>query len=191
MDWQKLVQSIIQELDRAGEANSCIMASSVLLRVLHLKGIQGAYPLAVKLRILNPKFTTRLEREPFRNTPEIMNEWNADGCAMVAIGYEKSPSDQWPSHLVVVIPKALKGKDAICDLTITQANKPEWDIQLGQILVGVRESFINGAEDFGVINNRCRIIYRAFPDDISFKQTPVWKEKLIRDKIVKRVFKRL
>lgn len=191
MDWQRLVQTIMEELDRIGEAKSCIMAVSVLLRVLHLKGLKGAYPLTVKPRILNPKFTARLEKESFPSTPEIMNEWNSDGCAMVAIGHGEGSSDQWPAHLVVVIPKALKGKDAICDLTITQANKPEWDIQLGQILVGVRESFINGTEDFAVTINGCRIIYRAFPDDISFKQTPIWKKRLKRDLTVKRVLKRL
>jgi hypothetical protein len=191
MDWQKLVSTILEELDWAGEANSCIMAASVLIRVLQLKGLEGAYPLTVKPRIFNPRFTVRLEKEPVPSTPEIMKEWTSDGCAMVAIGHGQGSSEQWPAHLVVVIPKALKGKDAICDLTIIQAEKPEWGIQLEPILVGVRETFINGSQDFGVTINGSRIIYRAFPDDTSFKQTPIWKNKSWRDEIAKRVLKRL
>ena len=191
MDWQRIVQTIMVELERAGEANSCIMAASVLLRVLHLKGLKGAYPLTVKPRIFNPKYTARLESEPLLSASEIKNGLKEDGCAMVAIGHGEGSKDQWPAHLVVVIPQALKGKDAICDLTITQANKPDWDIQLGQIMVGVRDSFINGTEAFGVTINGCRVIYKAFPDDISFKGTPIWKKRLKRDLVVKRIMKQL
>lgn len=191
MDWQNLVQTIMVELERSGEANSCIMAASVLLRVLHLKGIRGAYPLTVKPRIFNPKYTARLEREPYLIASEFKNGLNEDGCAMVGIGYGEHSKDEWSAHLVVVIPQALKGKDAICDLTITQANKPEWNIQLGQIMVGIRDSFIDGTQPFGVIVNGCRVIYKAFPGDVSFEETPIWRNRLKRDLIVKRVMKKL
>jgi hypothetical protein len=191
MDWQKLAQAVMVELENVGEANSCIMAASVLLRVLHLKGLKGAYPLTVKPRVFNPKFTARLESRPHINASEIKNGLNEDGCAMIAIGHGEGSEDKWPAHLVVVIPHALKGKDAICDLTITQANKPEWGIKLGQIMAGVRDSFINGTESFGVIINGCRVIYKAFPDDVSFKETPIWNRRLERDLIVKRIMKQL
>lgn len=191
MDWQKLVQNIMIELEKSGEANSCIFAALVLLNVLRLKGVNGAYPLTVRPRIFNPKYTTRLDSVPNPSASEIKEGLNADGCAVVEIGHGEGSEDQWPAHLVVVIPQALKGKDAVCDLTIPQANKPEWDIQLGQIMVGVRDSFINGSESFGVTVNGCRVVYKAFPEDLSFKKTPIWKNRVKSDLIVKRIMKQL
>lgn len=66
MDWQKLVFTIVEELDRVSEAKSCIMASVVLLDVLRAKGIKDAYPLTVKYKFLNPKATERLKNDFFR-----------------------------------------------------------------------------------------------------------------------------
>lgn len=191
MDWQKLVSIVIDELNKRPGGHFCIQAACVLLSVLRTKGIKGAYPLAVKVRIFNPKFTERLKIEPPPNTPELEAQWKAEGCIGIIIGGKDAPAGDWPGHLVVIIPGGLKGKDALCDLTITQANKPEWNIQLGPILISVRESHLRGKEALGVPLNGCQIIYEAFPDDQSFKETPVWKGKLKRDLIVKRVLKRL
>jgi hypothetical protein len=156
-----------------------------------MKGIKGAYHLTVKPRIFNPKYTARLDSDPQLSAAEIRNGLNEDGCALVAIGNGEGTNDLWPAHLVVVIPQALKGKDAIFDLTITQANKPEWGILLGHIMVGVRDSFIKGDETIGVTINGCRVMYKAFPDDTTFKDTPIWKGELKRDLIVKRILKAL
>lgn len=190
MDWQKLVFTTVEELDRVSEAKSCIMATVVLLDVLRAKGFRDAYPLTVKYKVLNPKATERLKNESFPQTPEQKAQWNADGCAIVATTDKNSATD-WAGHLIVVIPKGLNGRDAVCDLAITQANIPAWNILLGSVLMGVRDSFINGTEDFGLIMNGCRVIYRAFPDDQSFRQTPLWKNSLKREAIVKRILKRL
>jgi hypothetical protein len=167
------------------------MAAAVLLDVLRARGVNDAYPLTVKPRIFNPKFTERLNNETFPETPDQFAQWEAAGCFMVAIGHVEGSADQWPAHLVVVIPNAIKGWDAVCDLTITQASLPNENIKLQPILVGVQESFVNGSEDFGVTINGCFIIYKAFPEDESFKQTPIWKKRLKCETIVKRVIKRL
>jgi hypothetical protein len=191
MDWQKLVFTIVEELDRVSEAKSCIMATVVLLDVLRAKDIRDAYPLTVKYKVLNPKATERLKNESFPQTPEQMAQWNADGCAIIAITDDKDSATHWAGHLIVVIPKGLNGRDAVCDLAITQANVPAWNILLGSVLMGVRDSFIKGTEDFGLIMNGCRVIYKAFPEDQSFRQTALWKHRLKREAIVKRTLKRL
>ena len=191
IDFQALILAVLDELQRASEARSCIMAAAVLLDVLRARGVNDAYPLTVKPRIFNPKFTERLNNETFPETPDQFAQWEAAGCFMVAIGHAEGSADQWPAHLVVVIPNAIKGRDAVCDLTITQANVPNENIQLQPILVGVQESFVSGSEDFGVTINGCLIIYKAFPEDDSFKQTPIWKKRLKCEAIVRRVIKRL
>ncbi len=191
MDLQELIFTVQDELHRASEEHSCIMAAAVMLDVLRAKGIESAYALTVKPRVLNPKFAERLNQEPFPQTTEQSAQWEADGCYMVAIGHGEGSPNEWPAHLVVVIPNALKGRDAVCDLTITQASVPRWNIQLAPILVGVRESFLDGSEGFALTINGCRVIYRAFPEDDSFKRTPIWTKRLKREAIAKRVLRRL
>jgi hypothetical protein len=191
MNWQQLIHAVLDELHRASEERSCIMAAAVLLDVLRARGVNDAYPLTVKPRILNPRFTERLNDEPFPQTTEQLAQWDADDCHIVVIGHGKGSETEWPAHLVVVIPNALNGRDALCDLTITQANVPDWGIVLGAVLVGVRESLVDGSEDFGVTVNGSRIVYRAFPENQSFKRTPIWTRKLRRNAIVKRVLGRL
>lgn len=125
--------------------------------------MNDAYPLTVKPRIFNPKFTERLNNETFPETPDQFAQWEAAGCFMVAIGHAEGSADQWPAHLVVVIPNAINGWDAVCDLTITQANVPNENIQLQPILVGVQESFVSGSEDFGVPSMAVSSYTKLFP----------------------------
>jgi hypothetical protein len=191
MDLQQLIFTVLDELHGVSEQHSCIMAGAVLLDVLRAQGIKDAYPLTVKLRIFNPKLTARLKGKSLLHTPELLSQLESDDGGIVTIGYGESSATQWPAHLIVVMPKALKGRDAVCDLTITQASVPDWGIELAPLMVGVRESFVDGSEHFGVTMNGCQIIYTAFPEDHSFKQTPIWKKRLKREIIVKRVLKRL
>ncbi len=116
IDWSKLVEIVLEELNRAFEDHSCIMASTVLIEVLHAKGIKNAFPLTVKARVLNPTFSEHLKQEPFPNTSKQQAQWMADGCSIVVIGPEEGLSDQWPAHLIVVIPKALNGRDTVLDI---------------------------------------------------------------------------
>jgi hypothetical protein len=190
MDWQNLIFTVLDELHGVAEQHSCIMAGAVLLDVLRAKGIKDAYPLTVKVKILNSKLTARLKDSSLLQTPELLQPESGDG-GIVTIGYGEETADDWPAHLIVIIPKGLKGRDAACDLTITQASVPDWDIKLAPLVVGVRESFVDGSEHFGVTMNGSWVMYTAFPEDHSFKQTPVWKKRLKRDLIVKRVLKRL
>jgi len=190
MDLQTLIFTVLDELHGVSEQHSCIMAGAVLLDVLRAKGIKDAYPLTVKLRILNPKLTARLKDSSLLQTPELLQP-ESDEEGTVTIGHGEGTANQWPVHLIVIIPKGLKGRDAACDLTIIQASVPDWGINLAPIIVGVREAFANGSEHLGVTMNGCRVMYTAFPEDHSFKQTPIWKKRLKRDLIVKRVLKRL
>ena len=57
--------------------------------------------------------------------------------------------------------------------------------------IKVSKSSIKGAEPFSVTVNGSQIVYKAFPDDHSFKNYPVWKHRLKRDLIVKKILKRL
>ena len=191
MDWQRLYQVVIEELERVGENHSCIMAAAVLIDVLNTQGVKDAYPLTVKPRILNPKFTSRLKREPFPQTPQLQAEWSADGCSIVAIGHGEGSSRQWPAHLIVIIPKALDGRNAALDLTVTQANVPAWGIELIPLMMAVPDEFLKGAKEFKAPVNGSIVIYQAFPEDRSFEETPLWRKKEGRNPIVNRILSRL
>ncbi|MDT4955194.1 MAG: hypothetical protein QOJ02_3332 [Acidobacteriota bacterium] len=192
MNLQRLIFTVLDELHGASEQHSCILAAAVMLEVLRAKGIKGAYPLTVKVIILNPKLTERLRDDWRTLTPERLSQLKSDDAGgIVTIGDGAITDDDWPGHLIVVIPKALKGRDAMCDLTVTQASVPDWGINLAPLVMGARESFVDGSEKFGLVMNGCQLMYAAFPEDHSFKQTPIWKKRLSHDVIVRRVLKRL
>lgn len=191
MDLQRLIFTVLDELHGASEQHSCIMAAGVLLDVLRAGGVRGAYPLTVKVWVLDPQRTERLKDESLLQSPELLAQQRTDDGGIITIGGGEASDDRWPAHLVVVIPEALKGRDAVCDLTIPQASVPDWGIQLGPVLAGVREAFVDGSEGLGITMNGCRVIYKAFPEDESFRQAPVWKKTLKRQAIVSRVMRRL
>ena len=182
-----------QELEHLGEKHSCIYASAVLLEVLKVKGFADAYPLTVKPVVLNPPFVERLKTQPFPDDPETQAKWAQDGCCMINIGGGNAVSTdrQWAGHLVVTLPNFFDDRHAICDLTITQASKPEWGINLVPTFVRVPASFVNGETEFKAPVNGSFIVYKAFPEDHSFESASVWTNQTYRDLAVKNILARL
>ena len=190
--WSRLVGIIAEELEKTSENLSCIMATSVILNVLSHLGVDNAYPLTVKPRILNPKFAERLKHEPFPSTPEELAKWEADGCSIVSVGYPKASSkNQWNGHLIAIIPRGFNNRNWALDITITQANLPEWGIELDPLMMSVSEEFLNGTKEFKASINNSLVVYWAFPADRSFEDTPIWQESEKRDYIVRQILSRL
>jgi hypothetical protein len=185
------VKIVMGELSAVHEQHSCIMASAVLLDVLLSIGIDGAYPLTVKPRILNPQFVRRLRTESFPTTSQQFAEWSAAGCSMVAIGHGTGTSDSWAGHLVVVVPNAYAGKAIVIDPTITQASVPDWGIELRPLMFVAPASFLQGDREFKAPVNDSMIVYMAFPSDHSYETTPLWSNRQKRDVIVRNILNQI
>jgi hypothetical protein len=63
------------------------------------------------------------------------------------------------------------------DLTITQASKPDWQIEMRPLIVVVSEAFVRGEKEFNADVNGCLVIYKAFPADRAFEKSPLWTDK--------------
>jgi hypothetical protein len=192
-DLSGVITAVLQELERAGERHSCITAAGVLLDVLHVCGISDAYPLTVRARVLNPTFAERLQREPFPTCPETLQEWTAAGGALVLIGKNGQADigpDYWDGHLVIVIPGALSGRPATCDLTLVQANRPELGIDLMPVTFTATERFLAGEQERHLRVNGSLVVYKAFPGDCTYETAPAWTGNH-RATIARRVLTRL
>ena len=108
---------------------------------------------------------------------------------MVAIGAggAVSTDKQWAGHLVVVLPQFFDDRHAFCDLTVTQASKQEWGINLMPVFVRVPTTFVTGETEFQAPVNGSLIIYKAFPKDKSFEAASVWKNTAYQDLAVKNI----
>jgi hypothetical protein len=60
--------------------------------------------------------------------------------------------------LAVVAPNVFDDRHALCDLTVTQAHKPEWGIHVSPMIVRVPESFVKGQTEFKAAANGSLVI---------------------------------
>jgi hypothetical protein len=186
---QPLFNATLRELRRLGEQDSCIFAGAVLVELLRSRGYRNAYPLTVKPIVLNPNFAMRLRTEPFPRNALARAKWADEGCPMVSIGAYGAVStrDIWAAHLAVVLPNFFGERHLMCDLTIIQANRPEWKIYLRPVFLRVPEAFVSARTTYRAWVNGSTIIYRAFPRDKSYETAPIWKNRRYRDQALKTI----
>jgi hypothetical protein len=169
---ERIMDALVSEQAAVEGPLSCIGSSAALLNVLHDLGYNTAYALAVEVKILNPVATQSAERAgwvPGAAQPK-------EGSCCVCLGTEGAEvgSDNWPGHLVVVLPNFFGARHILLDPTIMQANKPGTGINLPPILATVRDDFTSGAKVRKLTANGCAVIYKARPDDLSYKQGGYW-----------------
>ena len=115
-------------------------------------------------------------------------QWEADGCRGVAIGVETPTmtAGKWAGHLAVVIRNQFGDRHAVLDLTLPQANKPEWGINLATGALRVSDSFVTGAAEYKAVIGGSLLVYKAFPTDSTYMAAPVWQDTALRDQVVGR-----
>jgi len=179
---------VIEELEAERQDGSCILAHKVLRDVLAKQGIIDSFPLTVNPIILNPALTDEYERDPNIVQQEDVN-WDARGFLMVR--FEGEGDGRWPAHLVTIVPNSFPIGAGMIDLTIGRVNRFGHGLNLGMIVMGVREAFLEGNYVYTLILNGCRIIYSADPGDSSFRDTDIWRASMMKNRIVKRAIRRL
>jgi hypothetical protein len=145
-----------------------------LLNVFDGLGYNTAYALAVEVVILNPVATRSAERAGWVPGVAPPEEGSCSVC-LGAEGAEVGP-DNWPGHLVVILPRFFGERHILLDPTIMQVNKPGTGINLPPILATVRDDFTSGAQVRQLTANGCAVRYKARPDDLSYRQCGYWDE---------------
>jgi hypothetical protein len=152
--------------------NSCIPTTRILVDALEALGTK-ARALAVRVEILNAAYVAAVKElgRPFSDLAEAKEWQRSKGVYSYGFGTAESPG-RWPGHLVVVIRQR-----ALLDLTIAQADHPEYGIVLEPIFAEVSGRFLNGLEPAVILNNGCEVRYHCRPADRSYEETPNWRNR--------------
>lgn len=169
MGLDDVVQEVGRELAKNERPCSCIPASALLISVLHRRGFHDAYRLTVKVQIFNR--IQWLKTHGLPNDEASCKAYNDAGGAFVSVGEGEVPDGHWSGHLVVIVPNTSEDQHTMLDLTIDQAHKPEWDIDLlDKVLrIEVDDQFVSGKAPRQCEVNGLLLIYRAYPDDDSYR----------------------
>jgi hypothetical protein len=190
IEWSTLEIALMEELTKASQQHSCIMATAVFIRVLNLKGVD-AYPVTVKVSVYNPYFSSKIKGLETPPSPELVNQWGTEGAACVKIGDGEETEAGWPNHLIAVVPNAENGKDLVFDFTITQVNRAEMNINIKPVVMLVSPGFFKKQQTKSFHNNECLMRYESFPEDRSYEQAPIWQDTAARDHIANLVLSRI
>jgi hypothetical protein len=185
----ELVKLVKTEVEREyiieSPTGNCIISSAVLHRVLTLLGMKSQ-PLSVRVIAYN-KPMMELLKEGKHPLPQTVEEMDKIGGWSVGVGYGDPNPGCWPGHLAVRVGNTL------IDITIDTASRPNKNMVINEplISIGVSEDFFTGKEDLWLTDeNGILLIYRAFPDDDSYKVSPNWcgkKHAPVKDMIVERI----
>lgn len=157
-----------QYILRNARTDSCILSTAVGCEFLTQRGIL-AEPLPVQVMIFNKKFVEHAERVGRLPIGNELESWSKeDSSYSVAIGLGGDPlPGKWPGHLVI-----LAEKSYLIDLSIDQANRPEYGMVFEPIFCKISNSFFSEPMLFSYAD--CIFRYDAKPNNLGFLSSPDW-----------------
>lgn len=164
-------QAVGTVLPRIGIHKSCIDGTLYLVDVLHAAGFVDAYPLTTEVKVDNPARVSFIRQFGEPTSEEMIRRHNATGGLTVHVGMKNSPEalDGWPGHLVAILPRILRGKAFMIDLTIIQVND-RGDFGMPPVFAEVGGAFLEGGDVLKLPIRGCEASYLAFPDDLTFRE---------------------
>jgi hypothetical protein len=170
------------------KTDSCIASTRIGLDVLDHYGIL-AEPLTVKTTIFNPVMLQRHESgERLPTNDAEMQEWVGKYRAWaigLGFGGDQGPH-KWPGHLVLHAEKT-----TMLDLSIDQANRPQWDISLHPFGTNTFPEFLAGDEPLYVVINGCLLKYHADLNNRGYTISPNWTLRLQRHRTVREIINKI
>ena len=185
---------VSRELAENGLEYHCIHGSALLTRVLHQIGFPDAYPLTVGVRIFNSPYQQWAERHGSPEDEAAAKACGDYGGAAILLGKGTEgmvPEERWAGHLVVIVPGAFDDRHALLDLTIVQAHKPDWGIELQPLCLRVSDQFVSGRIPYKGRVNGSLLIYDAYPNDHSYNDDGDWMAITGLDEATSSVVRRL
>jgi hypothetical protein len=152
------------------DASCCLNATRILVNIIRDRMHMRARALSVTATIFNPQMLAK-GRPPLNQ--QEGEAWRDEGCWMVVVGsrHEYRPG-RWPGHLVALVYDC-----CMVDASITQANRPQKNIEVPPLIVPITEEGFLLAETAqkveGLVNG-CKVLYDAYPEDKSWSRTPGW-----------------
>jgi len=165
------VPVVLEELRDYGFEGHCIEASSLLMKVLHGLGLTNSYRLTVGVRLINEALRLYVAEHGMPHDEATGKACDDAGGATVILGRDapEVPEGTWKGHLTVIVPNAFGPKHALLDPTITQANWPEYGIEVPPLCLKVTDDFLSGEREAKFDICETLLIYSAYPDDVTYE----------------------
>lgn len=159
-------------IDPVFGANACIPTTRIVVAALNSLGTQSR-AMSVETHVINAQYLAAVEQlgRPFRDLAEATEWHRTKGVFSYGIGAKDAPG-RWPGHLVVIVRQR-----ALLDLTIAQADNPEYGMVLAPMFGNVSGRFLNGHDPAMFRNNGCQVTYEGRPRDRSYEETPNWRDR--------------
>lgn len=160
---------------------SCIAGTRITFDVLRHYGLRPR-AIAAHVRIFNAALLKHIQDGEMPTTEDVQGWSGLDGSWSVGIGGTgvKKPG-HWDGHLV-----ALSMNSVLIDVTLDQATRPRFKIQMEPVVATAPEDFLAGAPLVFELNG-CAVRYTAQPEDMSWTQAGGWRREEPRRAVVERV----
>lgn len=173
------------EILKEFRADSCIGSTAIGLDVLTYFGIL-AEPLPVKLSIFNAPYVKRIESGSEWPNRETLVRWGEeDGSYSVGIGFGVNEPNKWAGHLVLLVENKW-----LADLSIDQANRPNYNMVFAPFAAEVDNDFLSGASPRIIKENGCVIRIEAIKNR-GFLASPDWTFSGRRKHLVERIIQKI
>jgi hypothetical protein len=161
--------AVTEFLESYGQQDHCIDGSVILASVLHELGYPEAYPVTVRVRILNRALIDWIETHLDTNPGGEALVCDDDQAIEMKLGDEAAGDGRrWGGHLAVIIPYFFFDQHALLDITIGQVNRPEFGVLIPPLCLRIGNEVSEGKRVATIEVNDCHVIYQAFPNDHSF-----------------------
>lgn len=179
-----LLEKARPEILKEFREDSCIASTAAGVDVLTYFNIL-AKALPVRTTVFNGAFAARIDAgQPWPKADEIKRWTVEDGSYSVGIGYGTQQPGKWAGHLAILAENIY-----LIDLSIDQASRPRYNIELKPLCVEVDDNFISGRSPCVFNCGDCiiKIEHQAGNDGYQF--SPDWSFASRRKKIVQNVQK--
>jgi hypothetical protein len=165
------------EMRKRYNPDCCLDAGAVVLDVLDHFGITGK-ALCAKAHVVNQEAQQWIEQYGKvalqTDPPKIIQEWHDRKCKLVGIGYENGKPG-YAGHLVVICPYP-EGRygQVLIDISIQQADRPDFGITLQPVIAEASPEFVEGKEPLLLEMEGILLRYEAEPGRDDYRETPAW-----------------
>lgn len=181
-----LLQYARPEILKEFRADSCIASSAIGIDVLsHFGFISEPFP--VQTIIFNQKMADKVEKfgMPQNGLPDA---WVAEGAWSVGVGFgaEIAKPGKWQAgHLNI-----LAENRYLIDLSIDQATRPQYQIDMTPFCIEVSDDFIQRNQARVFKYNDCFLRIVPFSNH-DYSSSPDWCSKLRRANVVRRTIEKI
>jgi len=163
-----LIRHARSEILKEFRDDSCIASTAIGLDVLTHFGVL-AEPLAVRTLIFNEAFASRIEGGASWPKGDEIKTWlEEDGSYSLGIGMGTPLPGHWAGHLVLLVEKKI-----LIDLSIDQANRPQYNMKFDPFSVEVDNQFLRGIPKV-FKHNGCVIRIDVLPNNMGYITSPDW-----------------